>query len=71
MESYLNFSVFSDSELEIIINASTRLTEMLRKSQCFNSNREMYDKFTEWRTIVNIQCAAHHALLKRSKIKEE
>ena len=69
MKSYLNFEVFSKEELEIIITAATRLTEILRKSQSFGSDHEMYEKFDEWRTLVNIQCMAFFELKDRNSKK--
>ena len=48
MANHFNPEVFSDGELEIIITAATRLTELLRKSQSFDSDLEMYEKFDEW-----------------------
>ena len=71
MVNYFNPEVFSDGELEIIITAATRLTELLRKSQSFDSDVEMYEKFDEWRTCVNINCIAYNELKRRHNAKSE
>ncbi|MGN0237806.1 MAG: hypothetical protein ACI4AK_06970 [Lepagella sp.] len=67
MKSYLNLSVFDDAELEMIITAASLLSEILRKPQSFHSKCEMYEKFDEWRTIVNLQCSAYNELKHRSQ----
>lgn len=68
MKDYLNFDVFTDAELDIIVNASLALTNMLPKSQCFKSKLEMYQQFDQWRTIVNLQCSAFNELERRRKL---
>ena len=69
MANHFNPEVFSDGELEIIITAATRLTELLRKSQSFDSDLEMYEQFDEWRTCVNINCIAFNELKRRNTSK--
>ena len=71
MANYFNPEVFSDGELEIIITAATRLSELLRKSQSFESSIEMYQNFDEWRTCVNLSCIAFNELKRRNKPKSE
>ena len=71
MANYFNPEVFSDGELEIIITAATRLTELLRKSQSFSSDLEKYEQFDEWRTCVNINCIAYNELKRRHNAKCE
>ena len=71
MANHFNPEVFSNGELEIIITAATRLTELLRKSQSFDSDLEMYEKFDEWRTCVNINCIAFNELKRRNTPKSE
>ncbi|MDE5608450.1 MAG: hypothetical protein K2I64_05915 [Muribaculaceae bacterium] len=52
MKSYLNLTVFDNTELELIITAASLLSEVLQKSQSFASKVEMYEKFDKWRNIV-------------------
>lgn len=67
MKNYLNLKVFTDEELNLIVNASSLLSNLLGTSQDFDSQLDMYEQFDEWRTIVNIQCSAYNELKARRR----